>query len=82
LSELYKKEGQAAIHSLGSQALRTIAVAVKPLKVTDSIEHEGDVKKDFMLVMIPGMIDATRPDVAQAGKECKEADIRTVLITC
>ncbi|RXY89905.1 hypothetical protein DD583_35295, partial [Klebsiella pneumoniae] len=27
LSELYRKEVQAAIHSLGSQALRTIAVA-------------------------------------------------------
>lgn len=45
LSELYRKEVQAAIHSLGSQALRTIAVAFKPLKVTDSIEHERDVEK-------------------------------------
>ena len=45
LSELYRREVQAAIHSLGSQALRTIAVAFKPLKVTDSIEHERDVEK-------------------------------------
>ena len=56
LSELYRRV-QAAIHSLGSQALRTIAVAFKPLKVTDSIEHERDVEKDFMLVGIQGMID-------------------------
>ena len=81
LSELYRKEVQAAIHSLGSQALRTIAVAFKPLKVTDSIEHERDVEKDFMLVGIQGMIDPPRPEVAQAVKECKEAGIRTVMIT-
>ncbi|MGR4031561.1 HAD-IC family P-type ATPase, partial [Bacillus sp. ZZQ-131] len=81
LSELYRKEVQAAIHSLGSQALRTIAVAFKPLKITDSIEHERDVEKDFMLVGIQGMIDPPRPEVAQAVKECKEAGIRTVMIT-
>ncbi len=81
LSELYRKEVQAAIHSLGSQALRTIAVAFKPLKVTDSIEHERDVEKDFMLVGIQGMIDPPRPEVEQAVKECREAGIRTVMIT-
>lgn len=81
LSELYRKEVQAAIHSLGSQALRTIAVAFKPLKVTDSIEHERDVEKDFMLVGIQGMIDPPRPEVKQAVKECREAGIRTVMIT-
>ena len=81
LSELYRKEVQAAIHSLGSQALRTIAVAFKPLKVTDSIEHERDVEKNFMLVGIQGMIDPPRPEVKQAVKECREAGIRTVMIT-
>ncbi|MBO1624900.1 calcium-translocating P-type ATPase, SERCA-type [Bacillus arachidis] len=81
LSELYRKEVQAAIHSLGSQALRTIAVAFKPLKVTDSIEHEREIEKDFMLVGIQGMIDPPRPEVKQAVKECKEAGIKTVMIT-
>ncbi len=81
LSELYRKEVQAAIHSLGSQALRTIAVAFKPLKATDSIENERDVEKDFMLVGVQGMIDPPRPEVKQAVKECKEAGIKTVMIT-
>ena len=81
LSELYRKEVQAAIHSLGSQALRTIAVAFKPLKVTDSIEHEREVERDFMLVGIQGMIDPPRPEVKQAVQECKEAGIKTVMIT-
>ena len=45
LSELYRKEVQAAIHSLGSQALRTIAVAFKPLKVTDSMNMKETLKK-------------------------------------
>lgn len=81
LSELYRKEVQAAIHNLGSQALRTIAVAFKPLKVTDSLEHEREVEKDFMLVGIQGMIDPPRPEVKQAVQECKEAGIKTVMIT-
>ncbi len=80
-SELYRKEVQAAIHSLGSQALRTIAVAFKPLKVTDPIHDEQEIEKDFMLVGIQGMIDPPRPEVKQAVQECKEAGIKTVMIT-
>lgn len=34
-----------------------------------------------MLVGIQGMIDPPRPEVEQAVKECREAGIRTVMIT-
>lgn len=81
LSELYRNEVQTAIHNLGSQALRTIAVAFRPLKVTDQIEHEREVEKDLMLVGIQGMIDPPRPEVKQAVQECKDAGIKTVMIT-
>ena len=68
----YIEKKYRRLFSLGSQALRTIAVAFKPLKVTDSIEHERDVEKDFMLVGIQGMIDPPRPEVAQAVKSVKK----------
>lgn len=81
LTELYKNEVQNAIYQLGSLALRTIAIAFKPLKVTDRIEDERDIEKNFMLVGIQGMIDPPRPEVKQAVQECKDAGIRTVMIT-
>lgn len=81
LTEMYKNEVQNAIHQLGSLALRTIAIAFKPLKVTDRIENERDVEKDFMLIGIQGMIDPPRPEVKQAVQECRDAGIKTIMIT-
>ncbi|PEA55274.1 calcium-translocating P-type ATPase, SERCA-type [Bacillus pseudomycoides] len=81
LTELYRNEVQAAIHHLGSQALRTIAIAFKPLKTTDHLQSEREAEQDLMFIGLQGMIDPPRPEVKQAVQECKDAGIKTIMIT-
>ena len=80
-TELYRNEVQTAIYHLGSQALRTIAVAFKPLKTTDHIQSEQEAERDLMFIGLQGMIDPPRPEVKQAVQECKDAGIKTIMIT-
>ncbi|MFX3624597.1 MAG: calcium-translocating P-type ATPase, SERCA-type [Ectobacillus sp.] len=81
MTQLYKNEVQSAIDALGSQALRTIAIAYKPLRDSDRITDEWDAEKDLMFIGLQGMIDPPRPEVKQAVQECREAGIRTIMIT-
>ncbi|SFI21699.1 MULTISPECIES: calcium-translocating P-type ATPase, SERCA-type [unclassified Bacillus (in: firmicutes)] len=81
LTELYRNEVQTAIHHLGSQALRTIAIAFKPLKTTDHLQNEQEAEQDLMFIGLQGMIDPPRPEVKQAVQECKDAGIKTIMIT-
>jgi P-type Ca2+ transporter type 2C len=72
---------QEAINGLASQALRTIAIAFKPIQANTIILSEREAEKNLTLIGIQGMIDPPRPEVKKAVKECKEAGIKTVMIT-
>jgi P-type Ca2+ transporter type 2C len=76
-----KQEVQATINELASKALRTIAVAFKQISPNAVILHENEAEKELTLIGLQGMIDPPRPEVKQAVKECKEAGIKTVMIT-
>lgn len=72
---------QAAINQLASQALRTIAFGYKEISPQTVIINETEAEKDLTLIGLQGMIDPPRPEVSKAVKECKEAGIKTVMIT-
>ncbi|PGY10831.1 calcium-translocating P-type ATPase, SERCA-type [Bacillus sp. AFS031507] len=72
---------QEAINGLASKALRTIAIAFKPIQANTIILSEREAEKNLTLIGIQGMIDPPRPEVKKAVKECKEAGIKTVMIT-
>lgn len=72
---------QGAIEGLASQALRTIAIGFKEISTTTIIMHEKEAEKDLTFIGLQGMIDPPRPEVKKAVKECKEAGIKTVMIT-
>jgi Ca2+-transporting ATPase len=72
---------QAAINQLASQALRTIAFGYKEISPQTVIINETEAEKDLTLIGLQGMIDPPRPEVRKAVKECKEAGIKTVMIT-
>lgn len=73
-------ETSAALETLASQALRTIAVAYKPIKETENPSFEK-AESGLTFIGLLGMIDPPRPEVKTAIKECREAGIKTVMIT-
>ncbi|MEK4441107.1 calcium-translocating P-type ATPase, SERCA-type [Niallia sp. FSL K6-0077] len=76
-----KQVVQDAINGLASQALRTIAIGYKEISPNTLIMHEKEAEKDLIFIGLQGIIDPPRPEVKQAVKECKEAGIKTVMIT-
>jgi Ca2+-transporting ATPase len=72
---------QDAINHLASQALRTIAIAYRPIPANTVILSEHEAEKKLTFIGVQGMIDPPRPEVRDAVKECKEAGIKTVMIT-
>ncbi|CAH0346924.1 calcium-translocating P-type ATPase, SERCA-type [Bacillus sp. CECT 9360] len=76
-----KNSVQAAIDGLAAQALRTIAVGYKPISPNTVLLDEAEAEKELTFMGLHGMIDPPRPEVARAVKECREAGIKTVMIT-
>ncbi|WP_077617765.1 calcium-translocating P-type ATPase, SERCA-type [Bacillus sinesaloumensis] len=70
-----------AIEDLASNALRTIAVGFKPLRPNQKLVSEREAESDLTFIGIQGMIDPPRPEVKAAVRECKDAGIKTVMIT-
>jgi Ca2+-transporting ATPase len=70
-----------SIDELASKALRTIAIAFKPLTDEKSCSREEEAERDLTFIGLQGMIDPPRPEVKQAIQECKEAGIKTIMIT-
>jgi P-type Ca2+ transporter type 2C len=72
---------QEAINGLASKALRTIAIAFKPVQSNTIILSEQEAETKLTFIGVQGMIDPPRPEVKDAVKECKDAGIKTVMIT-
>ncbi|AIF43815.1 calcium-translocating P-type ATPase, SERCA-type [Virgibacillus sp. SK37] len=71
---------QAAVGRMADKALRTLAIAIKPLAKSDSLET-GFLEKDLTFIGLYGMMDPPRKEVKAAIEECRQAGIRTVMIT-
>jgi P-type Ca2+ transporter type 2C len=72
---------QGAIDGLAQKALRTIAIAFKPLPASTVVLSEKEAERDLTFIGLQGMIDPPRPEVRNAVKECRDAGIKTVMIT-
>ena len=81
LTPTTKQTVQSTINELASQALRTIAVGFKQIPTNSTVLHENDAERDLTLIGLQGMIDPPRPEVKLAVKECRDAGIKTVMIT-
>ncbi|TLS35274.1 calcium-transporting P-type ATPase, PMR1-type [Pseudalkalibacillus caeni] len=69
------------INKLGAKALRTIAIAYKPLQNTENLLHSVQAESKLVFVGLQGMIDPPRPEVKQAVQECRAAGVKTIMIT-
>jgi P-type Ca2+ transporter type 2C len=76
------KEGiKEAIYGLGSQALRTIAVACRPIKEGEHFSQAAAAERSLTFIGLQGMMDPPRPEVEQSIRDCQAAGIKTVMIT-
>ena len=70
-----------AIEKFASQALRTLAIAYKQINKNDLDLKQEEYEDGFVFLGLHGIIDPPRTEVIPAIKECKNAGIRTVMIT-
>jgi P-type Ca2+ transporter type 2C len=75
LDAALREEIKQAALSMGSQALRVLAVARK------SGAKRGDAETGLTFLGLAGMIDPPRPEALSAIRTCREAGIRPVMIT-
>lgn len=67
------------INEMAEKALRTIAIAIKP--ISSSSKDDGLLEDDLTFIGLYGMIDPPRKEVKAAIQDCREAGIKTVMIT-
>lgn len=75
-----KESIEQAIDRMANKALRTIAIGIRPLKKDESL-NEAFLEKNLTFIGLFGMIDPPRKEVKSAIEECRQAGIKTVMIT-
>jgi P-type Ca2+ transporter type 2C len=71
----------ADVAELSMDALRTLAVAYRPLVEGETTEPSADLEHDLIFVGTVGIIDPPRPEAAVAIAEAHRAGIRVMMIT-
>ena len=66
---------------LRDEALRTLAVAYRPLAAGEPAEASPDLERDLIFVGTVGIIDPPREEAAVAISEARRAGIRVMMIT-
>ncbi len=79
LSEKLKVEIEAANQNFASQALRVIAVCFRDVSVDEPLEES--LEKNLVFAGLLAMMDPPRPEAKKSIAVCREAGIRTVMIT-
>ena len=69
-----------ALENMASQALRIIGIGIKPLG-KEPINDEDRLEMDITFIGLYGMIDPPRKEVKPAILACRQAGIKTVMIT-
>lgn len=70
-----------ANEQMASKALRVLAAAYREVKGYEQLEDENEAENNLIFVGLCGMIDPPRPEVFEAILKCKQAGIRTIMIT-
>lgn len=78
-----RTRAQADVEALSDAALRTLAVAYRPLGEGEGEDSQlgGSLEHDLIYVGTVGIIDPPRPEAAVAIREARRAGIRVLMIT-
>lgn len=69
------------IEEFAQQALRTLAIAYRPLEAHELSLPLEDLEERLIFVGIHGIIDPPRPDATLAIAQCRGAGVKVVMIT-
>ena len=71
----------AAVDRLADAALRTLAVAYRPLPDTEPPPHDESIERELVYLGMVGIIDPPRAEARTAIAEAHAAGVRVVMIT-
>ena len=71
----------ADVDTLSDAALRTLAVAYRPLDPDEDPQAPATLERDLIFVGTVGMIDPPREEATQAVREARRGGIRVIMIT-
>lgn len=75
-----KQKIEEAVNEMAEKALRTIAICMKPLAKGEAL-NGAFLENELTFIGLFGMIDPPRKEVKAAIKDCRQAGIKTVMIT-
>ena len=81
LSESEKQQIQKENINMANNALRVIAVSYLDIETLPNKIEQSTIENNLIFVGLIGMIDPPRPGVKEAVKTCRQAGIKTVMIT-
>ena len=81
LTDERRKEILADVDRLANDALRTLAVAYRPVPKNAPLPEDESIERDLVYLGVVGIIDPPRAEVRDAIREARGAGIRVVMIT-
>ncbi len=81
LDDALRSRALADVARLSDEALRTLAVAYRPLAPGEGPEASPDLERDLIFVGTVGIIDPPRAEAGVAIREAHRAGIRVMMIT-
>ncbi len=67
--------------AMANMALRIVCIAVRQLEEVPANPHYDDIEKNLTFIGLLGLADPPREDAQEDVYDCKEAGIKTVMIT-
>jgi len=81
LTEARRGEVLAVVDRLADQALRTLAVAYRPLLDRERPAEGESMESELVYLGVVGIIDPPRPEAKTAIEEARQAGVRVIMIT-
>ncbi len=81
LTNAYRKKVAEETEGMAAKALRVLGFAYKPLSAYKRESNSDGLEKDLIFVGMVGMIDPPRAQVKPAIQMCRQAGIKTIMIT-
>lgn len=81
LDDAWRRQILADVDALSGDALRTLAVAYRPLAASEDTSANESLERDLIFVGTVGIIDPPREEAAVAIREAHRAGVRVIMIT-